>query len=106
MGLYRMYSTLLTILILVQQIQGNVILRRAFNARWSSQTNNSTGQYIQLMEVNCTQCLCQLIAMRNDFLAMTCQPFDRTCQIMSRFGTIQLKADNRSIAYALTFDGI
>lgn len=87
------------ILLLIIKTQAIIRLGRIENTRWILNSSQIGNQYINISNITCEQCLCQMIKMNNIMTSLACQSNAMTCQLIFSNVTVQLRIDMNSIVY-------
>lgn len=90
------------LIIFVVKTQAAIQLGRISNASWILNSSQIDNTYINISNITCDQCLCQMFKMDNLTKSMACQQKWETCQLLFWNATAQLQIDTISIIYFQT----
>ena len=77
-------------------------LGRIQQASWILNLTQIDKEFLNISNITCDQCLCQMIAMNNLTASIACQQKWKTCQLLFWNTTAQLQTDEISIVYFQT----
>lgn len=95
-----MYHVIL--LLFIVKTQGIIQIGRIQNASWILNLSQIDNQYINISNITCDQCLCQMIEMNNLTISAACQTDQKTCQIVYWNATTRLRINTNSLVYVKT----
>lgn len=87
------------ILLLIVNTQATIQLGRIQNVTWGLNLSHINNTYINVSNITCDQCLCQMFAMNNLTISIACQQNLMTCQLLFWNATAQLQKDEMSVVY-------
>jgi hypothetical protein len=90
------------IILFIVNTQATIQLGRIQNVSWILNLSQINNAYINVSNITCDQCLCQMFAMNNLTASMACQQKSMTCQLLFWNATAQLETDETSVVYFQT----
>jgi len=87
------------LILLIVKSQATIQLGKIQNANWILNSLHINKDYINVTNITCQQCLCQMIQMNNLTKSIACQQYQMTCQLLFWNVTAQLQIDTTSVVY-------
>jgi len=82
--------------------QATIQVGKIQNANWILKLLHVNKDYINVTNITCQQCLCQMIQMNNLTTSIACQQNQMTCQLLFWNVTAPLQIDTTSDVYLQT----
>ncbi len=90
------------LILFVLETAAGIQLGRIQNAGWVLNSSQMNNEYINIPNITCERCVCEMLAMENLTTSIACQQNSKTCQILFWNATAQLQTDEASMVYFQT----
>jgi len=95
-----MYRIIL--ILFVVKIQATIQLGQTQNANWVLNLSHTDNEYINISNITCDRCLCQMLKMKNLTTPIACQQRQKIYQLLFWNATAQLQVNEISVVYFQT----
>ncbi len=90
---------LIIFILFIVKTEAIIQLNQIQNANYVLNLPYIDNQYINISNITCEQCLCQMLEMNNLTKSIACQQNQMTCQLFFWNATAQLRIDTNSVVY-------